>query len=91
VRVASRAGAVEAEVEVTDTMMPGVVSLPHGWGHDQEGVQLGVARQHAGVSANDLTDEAAIDRLSGCSALNGVPVQVARIAAEDIAAAGAPG
>lgn len=79
VRVASRTGSVEVEVEVTDTVMPGVVSLPHGWGHDQEGAKLGVAREHAGVSANHLTDEAGIDALSGCSILNGVPVRVSRV------------
>jgi hypothetical protein len=51
-----------------------------------EGVRLEVARQHAGVSANDLTDDTAMDALSGCSVLNGVPVRVARIAAEELAA-----
>ena len=56
--------------------MPGMVSLPHGWGHDREGVRLGIAAQHPGVSANDLTDERFIDRASGNAALNGVPVRV---------------
>ena len=63
-------------MEVTDALMPGVVSLPHGWGHDLPGVQLRVARNHAGVSANDLTDERYIDELSGNAALNGVDVWV---------------
>ena len=56
--------------------MRGVVSLPHGWGHDRPGIGLGVAAAHAGVSVNDLTDEQAVDGLCGNAALNGVPVLV---------------
>jgi anaerobic selenocysteine-containing dehydrogenase len=74
--VRSRAGAVVAPVEVTDAVMPGVVSLPHGWGHDLEGVEMAVAGAHAGVSANVLTDEQELDALSGNAVLNGVPVSV---------------
>ena len=59
--------------------MPGVVSLPHGYGHDRDGVQMEVAQNHAGVSINDITDEQYLDKLSGNAALNGVPVTVARI------------
>ncbi len=77
-RVRSRVGEVEVPVEVTDAMMRGVVSLPHGFGHGREGVRLGVARAHAGVSANDLTDERRVDPLTGAAALNGTPVEVAR-------------
>jgi hypothetical protein len=62
-------------------MMPGVVSLPHGWGHTREGTRLSVARAHAGVSNNDLTDETFLDELSGNAALNGVPVTVEAAAA----------
>ncbi|WP_437736371.1 molybdopterin oxidoreductase family protein [Sorangium sp. So ce1335] len=76
VRVSSRVGSIELEVELTDAVMPGVVSVPHGWGHGRDGVQLGTARQHAGASVNDLTDHLAIDALSGTAALNGVPVRV---------------
>jgi anaerobic selenocysteine-containing dehydrogenase len=76
VRVSSRSGCVELPVELTESMMPGVVSLPHGWGHHRPGVQLAVASAHAGVSVNDLTDEQRIDALSGNAALNGVPVIV---------------
>lgn len=75
VRVRARVGAVEVEVLGSDEMMPGVVSLPHGWGHARVGVQLAVAAQQPGVSSNDLTDEQALD-VSGNAALNGVPVQV---------------
>lgn len=74
--VRSRTGTVRVPVEVTDALMPGVVSLPHGWGHALPGVQLRIARAHAGVSANDLTDERHIDALSGNAALNGVDVWV---------------
>jgi anaerobic selenocysteine-containing dehydrogenase len=77
VRIASRVGAVEIEVEASDAMMPGVVSLPHGWGHGREGVRLAVASEHAGVSPNDLTDQLLIDPVCGNAALNGVPVTVA--------------
>jgi hypothetical protein len=55
-------------------MMPGVVSLPHGYGHARAGTLGGIARQHAGVSCNDVTDEQFIDALSGNAAVNGVPV-----------------
>ncbi|MEM9304619.1 MAG: molybdopterin oxidoreductase family protein [Pseudomonadota bacterium] len=75
-QVASRVGAVEAVVEFSDAMMPGVVSLPHGFGHDRSGVRLGTATQHAGASCNDLTDEAEVDPVSGNAVLNGVPVAV---------------
>jgi anaerobic selenocysteine-containing dehydrogenase len=76
VRVRSRVGAIELKVEVTDEIMPGVVSVPHGWGHDRPGVQLETAKAHAGASVNDLTDEQFIDALSGNAALSGVPVSV---------------
>ena len=68
-------------VEVTDAVMPGVVSLPHGWGHDAPGARLGVAGAHAGVNANLLADEALVDALSGNAVLNGIPVVVAPVAA----------
>jgi len=75
-RVESRVGSVVAPVEVSDEMMPGVVSLPHGWGHDVDGVRMDVARRHAGVNSNILTDDAAIDVPSGNAVLNGIPVTV---------------
>jgi anaerobic selenocysteine-containing dehydrogenase len=75
--IRSRVGQVAAPVVVTDEVMPGVVSLPHGWGHDQPGVRMNVARSHAGVSSNDLTDEQIIDPLSGNAVLNAVPVTIA--------------
>ena len=75
-RVSSRAGVLEAPVEVTDAVMPGVVSLPHGWGHDLPGIGLRVAAQHPGVNANLVADELALDPLSGNAVLNGIPVTV---------------
>ena len=80
-RVASRAGALEAPVEVTDAIRPGVVSLPHGWGHDAPGARLGVAAAHAGVNANLLADEGQVDALSGNAVLNGIPVSVVAVPA----------
>ncbi|MFI8560246.1 molybdopterin oxidoreductase family protein [Pseudomonas putida] len=74
--VRSRTGTLEVEVQACEDMMPGVVSLPHGFGHGRQGVRLQVAQTHPGVSANDLTDERLRDRVSGNAALNGVPVQV---------------
>lgn len=74
----SDAGAVTVPVEVTDAVRPGVVSLPHGWGHDRDGVRLGVARDHAGASVNDVTSERFLDTLSGNAAFNGVPVTLRR-------------
>ncbi|MBI5515154.1 MAG: molybdopterin-dependent oxidoreductase [Deltaproteobacteria bacterium] len=74
--VASRVGAIEVPVEVTRDIMPGVVCLPHGFGHHREGASLRVAKEHAGASINDVTDERRFDAVSGASALNGVPVTV---------------
>ncbi|MGH3749182.1 MAG: molybdopterin-dependent oxidoreductase, partial [Micromonosporaceae bacterium] len=64
-RVTSAAGWVDVEARASTEVMPGVVSLPHGWGHRRTGVRLGVASQTAGVSANDLTDDGYLDSLSG--------------------------
>jgi anaerobic selenocysteine-containing dehydrogenase len=76
VNVRSRVGSIEVPVEVSDEMMPGVISIPHGWGHDRSGVQLAVAEQHAGASINDITDDQAIDALCGTAAFNGTWVSV---------------
>ncbi|MBX7120195.1 MAG: molybdopterin-dependent oxidoreductase [Gemmatimonadaceae bacterium] len=77
VRITTPRGAVTAELEVTDALMPGVVSLPHGWGHDRPGIRLGVAQAHAGASINDLTDDQRVDALTGNAAFSGVAVTVA--------------
>jgi len=75
-RVTSRVGTVDAPVEVTDDIRPGVVSLPHGWGHDHPGTRLRVAAERAGVNSNVLADDEALDPLSMTSVLNGIPVEV---------------
>ncbi|MBX3028239.1 molybdopterin oxidoreductase family protein [bacterium] len=75
-RVRSRAGSIDVPVEVDGAIRPGVVSIPHGWGHDLPGIQLGVASAHAGVNCNRLVDEQDLDPLSGNAVLNGVPVTV---------------
>jgi anaerobic selenocysteine-containing dehydrogenase len=75
-RVASRVGEVEADVEVTDAVMPGVVSIPHGWGHGVEGTRMAVASRHPGTNSNVLADETQIDPLSGNAVLNGVAVEL---------------
>jgi anaerobic selenocysteine-containing dehydrogenase len=78
VRVSSVSGAVTAPAELTAALRRGVVSLPHGWGHDQPDLRLGVARSVAGVSANTLTDDQVVDPLSGNAVFNGVPVSVVK-------------
>ena len=77
--IRSRVGAVIAPVETTSEMRPGVVSLPHGWGHDRPGAALGVAAARPGVNSNVLTDPAELDPLSGNATLNGIPVTVTAV------------
>jgi anaerobic selenocysteine-containing dehydrogenase len=74
-------GEVDVAVEITADMMPGVVCLPHGWGHDRPGIRLSVASRHAGVSINDVIDDQRIDALTGTAVLNGTPVEVEAVAA----------
>jgi anaerobic selenocysteine-containing dehydrogenase len=69
-------GEVLVPVEITDAIRPGVVCLPHGWGHDRPGMRLRVAASEPGVNVNQLHDGTLIDPLSGTAVLNGVPVQV---------------
>jgi anaerobic selenocysteine-containing dehydrogenase len=76
-KVSSRAGSLTVPVEVTDAIMDGVVSIPHGWGHDTAGIQMDVAEANAGVNSNLLSDENLVDALSGNAVLNGIPVEVA--------------
>ena len=77
-RLGSEAGAVVVPIEVTDAIRPGVVSLPHGWGHHRDGARLRVAREHAGVSSNDVTSDRHLDTLSGNAAFNGLAVTLQR-------------
>jgi anaerobic selenocysteine-containing dehydrogenase len=76
VTVTTSNGSVEATAEVTDEVRAGVVSLPHGWGHDVKGAQVSVARDHPGANTNVLMPPDALDEPSGNAAVNGVPVEV---------------
>lgn len=78
VSVSSRVGSIRIPAALSDDIMPGVISIPHGWGHDIEGIKLAVASQHAGVNTNILTDDQFLDSLSGNAALNGVPVSLSK-------------
>jgi anaerobic selenocysteine-containing dehydrogenase len=75
--VTSASGSIELPVQVTDEIMPGVVSIPHGWGHDDPGSVLRIAAQHAGANSNLLGDDQLIDPVSGNAVLNGIPVELA--------------
>ena len=78
-RVSSAIATIDAPVEVTDVVMAGVVSLPHGWGHDLPGARLSVAEQRPGVNSNRLASNDRVDPLSGNPHLNGIPVEVTRL------------
>ena len=84
-RIAHDGRTIEAEVEITDEMMPGVVSLPHGWGHDQPGAQLEVAAANPGANLNALMDENRRDPLSGNAVLSGMEVEMTPVAARVLA------
>ena len=79
VKVASRTGEIEIPAEITEAIAPGVVSIPHGYGHARDGVRLDTAANHAGVSINDLTDEFVLDELTGNAAFSSVKVNVQTI------------
>ncbi|MCU1394301.1 MAG: Formate dehydrogenase-O, major subunit [Ilumatobacteraceae bacterium] len=79
VSVTSEVGTVHAAVEISDEIRQGVVSLPHGWGHDRTGTRLAVAEAHAGVNSNLLAPGTLVDVPSGNAAVNGFPVQVVRL------------
>jgi len=79
--VESRVGRVEAPIEISDEVMPGVVCLPHGWGHAAAGARMRVAAQRPGTNSNVLTDGSVLDPISGNATLNGIPVTVTRAGA----------
>ena len=80
VRIESRVGAIEIPVELTDAIRPGVVSVPHGWGHGVAGTQMAVAADKAGVNSNVLTDDQVLDPLSGNAVLSAIPVSISALA-----------
>lgn len=77
--VRSRTGELRATVAVTDDLRPGVVSLPHGWGHDGSGLRLSTATAHPGVNSNQLGDSLLVDEPTGTAVVNGIPVEVAPV------------
>ena len=76
VKITSRCGTITVPTQITDAVMTGVVSVPHGWGHDDPAAQLSVAAQHAGANSNLLADEALTDNVSGNAVLNGIAVEL---------------
>jgi anaerobic selenocysteine-containing dehydrogenase len=84
VTLRSRAGAVSLPAEITADVMQGVVCMPHGWGHDRPGVRLRIASDHAGASINDVIDDQRIDALTGTAVLNGTPVEVVPVHADQV-------
>ena len=76
VTVTSTIGKVKLPIEITDNMMQGVVSIPHGWGHHREGTTIKTSQQNAGVSLNDLTDHNKIDTLTGNADFSGTKVKI---------------
>ena len=84
VAVVSRTGRIEAKLELSDEMMRGVVSLPHGWGHHRTGTRMATAEQHPGASLNDVTDDQQVDPLCGNAVLSGLPVRIERAGAERV-------
>jgi anaerobic selenocysteine-containing dehydrogenase len=85
VRITSRVGAIEVPLQVSDELLPGVVSVPHGFGHDRPGVGWSVARAKPGASVNDITDPSVVDAFSGSAAFNAVPVRVEAAAVPAVA------
>ncbi|ABD71547.1 molybdopterin oxidoreductase [Rhodoferax ferrireducens T118] len=79
-RISNGAGSIEAQVQISTDMMPGVVSLPHGWGHDLPGAQLSLAAQRPGANLNALLDDQARDPLSGNAVLSGVAISMMAMA-----------
>ena len=79
-RLSNARGSLIAPIAVSADMRPGVVSLPHGWGHDLTGSRLSVAARHPGVNMNLLLDEEARDPVSGTSVLSGIPVRLSAAA-----------
>ncbi len=78
-RVRSSSGEIVLRAEVTDAVMPGVVSIPHGWGHDADGTRMTTARRHAGANSNVLARTDLFDPLSGNAVFSGIPVELAAV------------
>lgn len=83
VTVSTRVGEIQIPVEITEKIMPRVISIPHGWGHTRDGIRMETAQAHAGVSVNDITDETFIDELTGVVAFSGLLVTVSKVKSGD--------
>lgn len=83
ITVSSKVGEIQIPVEITDSIMPRVISIPHGWGHTREGSRMEIAQSHAGVSVNDITDDTFIDELTGVVAFSGLLVTVSKVKSGD--------
>ena len=83
--VSSEAGKIEVPLEIIDDVRPGIVSMPHGWGHDDPHSRLSVARAHAGSNTNILSPGVLVDAISGNAVLNGIAVAVRKAEAVDLA------
>ena len=79
-QVRSASGSVQVATELIDGIRPGVVCLPHGWGHGGPGTRTSVSAQHAGININLLSPATLVDQASGNAVLNGIPVTVAKVA-----------
>ncbi len=85
VQVSSAVGTVELPLEQSDSVMQGVVSIPHGYGHNRRGTKMAIAESNAGASINDLTDDAVVDELTGNAAFSGQRVTVSAVPQSEIA------
>lgn len=86
VKVTSRVGEIILPAEITDTMMPGVISIPHGFGHNKKGTRVSIAQSKPGVSINDITDPMRVDKLTGNAAFSGLEVIVEKISGDNVSA-----
>jgi len=77
-KITSAVGTIEAPVEISDSVMPGVICLPHAWGHTRKNTRQRVANAHPGASLNDITDQEKMDELTGNAIVHGVPVKIAK-------------
>ncbi|MFT6904342.1 MAG: anaerobic selenocysteine-containing dehydrogenase [Oleiphilaceae bacterium] len=82
--VQSRVGMLHIETQITDDIMQGVISIPHGWGHSMPDTQLQVASKHPGVNLNTLSDDQFVDKLTGTAAFNGIPVSVSKVKSSEL-------
>jgi len=79
VQVSSEVTSVQIAAEITEDIMPGSISIPHGWGHHRSGTKMAIAEAHAGVSFNDLADDTLLDTVSGVSIINAIPVSLSTL------------